>query len=216
MVGYKWYDEARTRRSAEILKMLPGEKLDQFKKRCKKLGYEACDKRAVVDHYKNLSEELIKADLDTKRHPNLFLMTCNLVADLNVASCIRAANAFGVKHVYIYGEKRYNRKGTINSHNHLNLSYLTHLQDFNEIRNKFEKIICIENCAGAVPINSHKWNYDQSTLIIVGNEGYGCPGEFLDVADAILEIKMIGSCRSINVSQACSVALYDYNVKIDS
>ena len=56
-VGYKWFDEAKTRRSADVLKMESGESLDKFKKRCTSLGYDCVDGRNLVDHYKFLSDE---------------------------------------------------------------------------------------------------------------------------------------------------------------
>lgn len=214
-VGYKFFDEAKTRRSADVLKMEQGENLVQFQKRCKNLGYDCCDSRNLVDHMKFMSEELIMAELEKNRHPNLFLMCQNIINDFNIASCLRAANSFGVKEVILFNNNKYDRRGAVNAHNYLQFNYVKSLNEFYEIKNNFDIIVSLENCEGSQPINNYKWNYDKKTLIIVGQESVGVAGEFLEISDAILEIKMRGSTRSLNVAQAAAIALYDYNAKFD-
>lgn len=215
MVGYKWVDSAKTRRSADVLKMEPGEKLAQFQKRCRLLGYEAVDSRNLVDHMKFMSEELILGELEKTRHPNLYLMLINIVNDFNIASCLRAANCFGVKEVILFGDKKYDRRGTVSAHNYTVFNYVKTLDDFQSIKKDFDMIISLENCDGSQPLNNFQWDYNKKTLVIVGQESIGVPGEFLEISDAILEIRMRGSLRSLNVAQAASIALYDYNTKID-
>ena len=107
-VGYKYFDTARTRRSAEVLYMEEGEKLDQFKKRCRNLGYEAVDKRNVIDRYKLMSDDLIKGDMNTRRF-NFSILLQNLAGDFNKASVIRNNNAFCGKEVILFGEKDYEK-----------------------------------------------------------------------------------------------------------
>jgi len=212
--GYK-FSESDHRPSAEILKMEIGESLLQFQKRCRDSGFECADNRAIIDQYKHLSEEVILADLESRRFPNLFLMTCNLVSDLNLAVILRSSLNFGCKKVYIYGDKKYNRKGAINAHNHLNLNHVKDLDDFNLIKNDFDKIVCLENCEGSTSINNYKWDYNKRILIIVGNEGLGICSEFLEMSDDIVAISSFASNRSINVSCAASIALYDYHLKMN-
>ena len=141
-------------------------------------------------------------------------MCVNIINDFNIASLFRAANCFGVKEVVLYGYKDYDRRGTTNAHNYLNFNHVSSLDEFYNIRKDFDVIVSLENCTGSSPINEYKWQYDKKTLIIVGQESIGVPGEFLEISDAILEIKMKGSQRSLNVAQAGAIALYDYNSKM--
>lgn len=215
-VGYKYFDEARTRRSAEVLRMNPGEKLEKFRKRCEKLGFEMYDSRNLVDHYKNMSNELIRGDLDAHRHPNLYLMCVNIINDFNVASCIRASNAFGVREVLLFGEKRFDQRGDVGTRHYANFRHVKDLDSLDNVISEFDEVISLDNCDGSKDIASHTWDYDKKILIIAGQESIGVPGELLEMSTHILYIKQMGSVRSLNVAQAVSVALYDYNAKMNT
>jgi len=216
LVGYKFLDEHCTRRSADVLKMNKGERPHDFIKRCEKHGYVAQDPRNVVDHYKFLSDELIQGDLEAKRHPNLYLMCINIINDFNVAAIQRCSNCFGVNKVYIFGNKNYDRRGACGAYKYIHLEHIKDLNEFNNIKNNFDIIVSLENCAGSKSINEYTWDYTKNTLIIVGQESIGIPGEFIDMSDALLEIRMRGSIRSLNVSQAATVALFDYDSKFNN
>jgi len=215
-VGYKYFDEARTRRSADVLKMNSGEKPEQFRKRCEILGFEMYDSRNLVDHYKNMSNELIHGDLDAYRHPNLYLMCVNIINDFNVASCVRASNAFGVREVLLFGEKKFDHRGCVGTRHYANFRHVKDLDSLDNIINEFDEVISLDNCDGSEDISTYTWDYNKKTLIIAGQESIGVPGELLEASTHILYIKQMGSVRSINVAQAVSVTLYDYNVKMNT
>ncbi len=214
-IGYKFTDESKTRRSAEVLTMDPGEPLAHFKKRCKKLGFEALDKRNVIDHYKVLTDELIKGDLDENRHQNLSVLCVNIVNDFNIASCQRNANAFGCQDLYIYGSKRYDRRGAVGVERYTPFKHVQGVEDLNELFSKFDNIISLDNCEGSSPIDEYQWPFDKKTLIVVGQESIGVPEEILNASHKILYIRQRGSVRSINAANACGIALYDYNTKLN-
>jgi len=214
-VGYKFSDSFKSRRSADVLKMLPGEKLAQFEKRCKTLGYECVDGRNLVDHYKNLTDELIKGDLDENRHKNLSVLCINIINDFNVSSCQRNCNAFGCQDLYLYGDKDYDRRGSCGTERYTPFRHVKNIKDLNELLSEFEIIVSLDNCSGSTPIDAHKWDYNKKTLIVVGQESIGVPGEVLDRSNNILYIRQQGSVRSINVATACGIALYDYCAKMN-
>lgn len=214
LIGYKFYDTGRTRRIDDVLKQNDNESTAQFIKRCKNLGFEACDKRNVVDHYKFMSNELIRGDLEAHRHPNLFLMCVNIVNDFNIASCVRASNAFGVKKIILFGDKRFDQRGDVGTRHYENFSHVATLDELGDCLDDFDEIISLDNCEGSKSIHTHVWDYNKKTLIIAGQESVGVPGPILDISNHILYIKQRGSVRSINVAQAVAVALYDYNSKM--
>lgn len=214
LVGYKWLDDAKTRRSADVLHQNLGESLEAFKKRCAKTGYEATDPRNVVDYYKFMSDELIRGDLEAHRHSNLYLMCINLINDFNVASCVRASNAFGVKEFLIYGDKKFDARGDVGTRHYENFRHVRNLDELTGVLDEFDQVISLDNCDGSKPINEHVWDYDAKTLIVAGQESIGVPGEILDASDHILYIKQFGSVRSLNVAQAVAVALYAYTASV--
>lgn len=214
MVGYKYYDEEKTRRSAEVLKPKTGESLEIFIKRCKTLGFEACDPRNVVDHYKHMENELIKGDLEKKRNKNLSILCVNIINDFNIASCIRASNAFVCQTIYIFGNKKYDRRGCVGSYMFENIKYIDNLDSLKILFKEFSNIISVDNISTAKSLVDFKWDFDGKTLLILGQESIGVPGEILELSTDTLYIPQFGSVRSLNVAQACAITLYDYNAKL--
>lgn len=62
-------------------------------------------------------------------------------------------------------------------------------------------------------LHSYQWPENKNILIAVGNEGKGLPQEVLNICDSTLEIEQYGTTRSLNVSVAAGIVLYDYRVK---
>lgn len=213
MIGYKYYDKAKTRRSAIVLTPNRNEKLAAFLKRCEREGFVAEDPRNVVDHYKNMENEIIKGDLEKKRNKNLSILCVNLISDFNIASCIRASNAFVSQTVYIYGNKKWDKRGTVGTHVYENIETIP---DFNALQNlfkDFDRIVSIDNVENSKSLIEFEWNFNEKTLIVMGQESIGVPGEILEASTDVVYIPQFGSVRSLNVAQACAIALYDYNAK---
>ena len=63
LIGYQFLDDGKTIRSSETLSPQRYENPEDFVKRCKSLGFTACDSRNIVDHYKFLENELILGDI---------------------------------------------------------------------------------------------------------------------------------------------------------
>ena len=70
------------------------------------------DRRNVVDAYRYLSLEAIRAELDKRRHP-FHVAIENFENDMNIGTVVRTANAFLAAAVHIVGRKRWNRRGAM-------------------------------------------------------------------------------------------------------
>jgi tRNA G18 (ribose-2'-O)-methylase SpoU len=73
------------------------------------------------------------ADLDDKRF-NYSVVCCNIGNDFNIATVIRNANAFLAQEVVIYGNKKYDRRGTVGTHHYTNFR---HVRDINSLSDFF-------------------------------------------------------------------------------
>jgi tRNA G18 (ribose-2'-O)-methylase SpoU len=213
LVGYKWYDAEKTRRSAEVLHQIDGEPAKKFEKRCIDNGFEPIDSRNVVDHYKFFNDELIKGDLNARRH-NYSILCVNLINDFNIASVIRANNAFCGKEIILFGNKKYDRRGTVGTHTYENFRHVRELDELGSTMSEFDVVVGIDNVASATAINEYTWQHDKKTLIVLGQESIGIPGEIMDMCNDLLFIKQYGSVRSLNVAQAAAIVMYDYCSKI--
>jgi tRNA G18 (ribose-2'-O)-methylase SpoU len=209
VVGYKYYDEAKTRRSAETLKMNKGEDLKSFQKRCKSLGFDPIDSRNLINPYKNLSDTIIKGDLN-KRRFNFSVLLQNISHDFNKASVIRNNNAFTGQEIIIFGNKLDDIRGCCGAHKYENIKHVREISQLDGVFEEFDVIIGIDNIDGAKPIQSYTFQHNLKTLFVFGEEEIGLCGELLKKCDDILYIPQYGSVRSINVACASAIVMYEY------
>ena len=166
--------------------------------------------RNIRDHYWYWKTEAIKADLDTKRHQFGVLCT-NFQNDFNIGSVIRNANAFLAKKVYVYGRRKWDRRGAVGTHNYLHLDYLPAEYDLTQLKKQYT-LVGIDNIDGAVPINDYEW--PENALMCFGSEQSGLPQDLIDECKDVVYIKQYGSVRSLNVACASSIVMYDYLNKV--
>jgi tRNA G18 (ribose-2'-O)-methylase SpoU len=173
--------------------------------------------RNIIDHYHYWTTEAIKADLDSKRN-NFSILCANIHGDFNIATVIRNSNAFLASMVYIYGRKRYDKRGTVGTHNYERFQHVKDIESFYDIlrkKNVLETcIVAIDNIPGAESIECYQWSPDIHYIFCFGEEQLGLPKELIDMADKVLYIKQYGSVRSINVGTASGIVMYDYCSKV--
>ena len=176
---------------------------------------QTLDNRNIIDHYKYWTHEAIMTDLDTRRN-NFSVLCCNLLNDFNIATVVRNSNAFLAKEVLVYGNKRYDRRGTVGTHIYTNFKHVKEIDDLkSEISNLYKKhkslsIVGIDNVHNAFSVNDYAWSKDDHTLMVFGQEQVGIPEEVLEICHDKIYIKQYGSVRSLNVGTASGVAMYDY------
>lgn len=70
------------------------------------------------------------------------------------------------------------------------------------------QIIAVETANDSV--NCTQAKLPSKTAFLLGNEIYGLPDEVIKICDASIHIPMPGIIKSMNVSHACCVALYEW------
>jgi tRNA G18 (ribose-2'-O)-methylase SpoU len=208
-IGYKYYDKSKTRRSAEVLKMNPGENKIEFKKRCESLGFEMTDSRNLINPFKFLHDTLIKGALNERRF-NFSVLLQNITHDFNKASVTRNCNAFCGKEIIVFNNKIDDFRGACGTEKYENIRYVKTLEELNKIYSEFDVVIGVDNIEGAKPVQNYKFNHDIKTLFVFGEEEIGLCGELIEKCDDILYIPQFGSVRSINVACASSIIFHEY------
>ena len=188
------------------------------------------DTRNLIDHYKYWNDDAIRADLDDKRF-NYSVVCCNIGNDFNIATVIRNANAFLAKEVVIYGNKKYDRRGTVGTHHYSNFrhvktiedlhSYVSNLRSGDRIQSDkngsgMVRLVGIDNVAESSDVNEYNFDPNIHYVMIFGQEQIGIPQNVLDMCDDILYIPQYGSVRSINVGTASGIIMNNYCSKISS
>ena len=167
----------------------------------------------VHDELKELTVEEIRAIVQTNAIPATVAMH-NVSGNLNLGSIIRTANFLGFQEVLYYGRRKWDKRGAVGTYNYTQLTYFDSEEGFlNTISERKYNLVALENNVNYTsPLHSFIW--PDNPCIIVGEEETGLTESLLEQAYACVEIPARGSVRSLNVSAAAGMAMYDMSVKI--
>jgi len=172
----------------------------------------------VRDDLKHLSHEEHLFLHDESRLP--YAMACiNLTGDLNVGSIVRSAAMLGCETVFIYGRKKYDRRGEVGAGKYQRVEQITidlpdELGDFPPDIN-YEILLQTLDGLGYTPfgletggarIDTVDFTEVQSPCIVVGNENMGLP-QYLRDTLPLVSIPQTGVMRSLNVGVAAAIAM---------
>lgn len=164
------------------------------------------DKRNVLDKYRYLTVETIKADLDKSR-VSLHIAIENWQHDLNIGTIVRAANAFNVETVHIIGKRHWNRRGAMVTDRYMNIIHHKTVEDFAEcMKADNRQIIAFDIVPGAIALSGAR--LPAKAVLVFGGEGPGLSEQMQTVAEKTVRIEQFGSTRSVNVGVAAGIAMY--------
>lgn len=130
----------------------------------------------------------------------------------NIGNLIRLADNVGAEQVFILGEDFQLRTSSIKktaglSYNNVKLTFSTPEDFFNQLNPEFQ-LVAIETCEGSTNIYTER--LPEKTVFVLGNERNGLPEEILLRCSKKVHIPMTGKCKSMNVSHALAVALFEW------
>ena len=145
------------------------------------------------------------------------LMLYNLNGDMNVGMSIRTAVILGCSDVYIVGRRKYDRRSEVGAKNYINVHRFQMIEPTFFQENKLLPIF-IEQGGAALedfsfkPYLPNKLEDGWKVVFVMGSESFGLPQSLLKSLNApILSISQYGIMRSLNVSIAASIVLYEYS-----
>ena len=170
---------------------------------------EGCSQN-VIDKYKGMTHENIMADLDTRRN-QMVSVFYNTGSDFNLATAIRSSNSFAGRAVVICNRKRYDRRGTVGTHNYHHAYYVPEIEDaIAALHEDGYTVIAVDNLPEFNPQPVDDFEFPHKSAFVYGEEGSGLPREVNEVCDSMVYIKQFGSVRSLNVSTAATVMMFAY------
>jgi tRNA G18 (ribose-2'-O)-methylase SpoU len=141
------------------------------------------------------------------------VLIVNILYDNNAGNIVRSANAFGVKEIILYGHKKFDRRASVGTEFYSHFRNLKYVEDLKTVFEEYDLVVAVENVKEAEPLESFKWQKDKNTLLVFGQESSGIPQEILSRSHYKIQIEQIGSVRSLNVSVAAGIVMYDYCLK---
>lgn len=147
------------------------------------------------------------------RQPDLTVVLENVFDPHNVSAVMRTCDAVGIQDVYILNNripphKKWGFKSSSTAAEWLTIHQFTDAENcFTEVRKKYQKIYTShlgENAEGV-----YKLNLTESIALVFGNETFGVSDEIRKYSDGDFIIPQVGVIKSLNISVACAVTLYE-------
>ncbi|RAJ02492.1 tRNA (guanosine-2'-O-)-methyltransferase [Chitinophaga skermanii] len=149
-----------------------------------------------------------------KRQPDLAVVLDNVFDPHNVAAVLRTADAVGIQEVYtltntVPKHKRYGFKSSSSARDWMTVHDFTDPNELVQVlRGKYHRILTTHLSTDAVSM--HDIDFTSSSIALVfGNEQYGVSQEILHAADGNFIIPQVGIIKSLNISVACAVTIYE-------
>ena len=149
----------------------------------------------------------------SKRQPGLTIVLENVSDPHNISAVMRTCDAVGVQDVYILNTKIglheiWSAKASSSAAKWVTVHQFTDAKEcFAELRKNFSKIYTTHLSTGAVDL--YDLDLTETVALVFGNEHSGVSEEIIDLADGNFIIPQVGIIKSLNISVACAVSLYE-------
>lgn len=130
----------------------------------------------------------------------------------NIGNLIRLADNAGAENVFILGTDFKFRMSSIKktaglSFDHIQLTFISPEDFFKQLESEYQAV-AIETCTDSVNIYQEK--LPEKIVFLLGNERNGLPESILEKCPVKVHIPMTGPCKSMNVSHALAVSLFEW------
>ncbi|HET9430332.1 MAG TPA: RNA methyltransferase [Chitinophagaceae bacterium] len=149
----------------------------------------------------------------SKRQPDITVVLENVFDPHNISAVMRTCDAVGVQELFILNTKipRHKKWGARSSSSAAKWLTIHQFEDtaecFLSLRKRYSSILTTHLSSDAV--NLYDVDMTQSIALVFGNEHSGVSEEIRSLSDGNFIIPQVGIIRSLNISVACAVTLYE-------
>jgi tRNA (guanosine-2'-O-)-methyltransferase len=148
-----------------------------------------------------------------KRQPDLTVVLENVFDPHNISAVMRTCDAVGIQDIYILNtrippHKKWSAKSSSSADRWLTIHQFTDAHAcFAALRQRYQKVYTTHLSNDAIGL--HELNLTEPVALVFGNEHSGVSEEIIALADGNFIIPQVGIIKSLNISVACAVALYE-------
>lgn len=148
-----------------------------------------------------------------KRQPDLTVVMENVSDPHNISAVMRTCDAVGVQDVYILNtsiapHRKWGKKSSSSAAGWLTVHEFTDTAAcFRELRKHYDRIYTTRLSDDSVSLYS--MDLTERIALVFGNEKDGVSDQAAELADGNFIIHQTGLIRSLNISVACAVTLYE-------
>ena len=149
----------------------------------------------------------------SKRQDDITIVLENVFDPHNISAVMRTCDAVGVQELYVLNtkiprHKKWGAKSSSSAAKWLTVYQFENAEEcFSELRKKYSKILTTHLSSDA--LNLYEIDLTQPVALVFGNEHSGVSDEIRNLADGNFIIPQAGIIRSLNISVACAVTLYE-------
>jgi len=148
-----------------------------------------------------------------KRQAGLTVVLENVQDPHNISAVMRTCDAVGIQEIYVLNNKiaRHKKWGAKSSSSAAKWLTIHQYSDTAEcvaaLRQKYDKIYTTHLAADSVGL--YEIDFTGSVALVFGNEHEGVSDEIRAQADGNFIIPQVGIIKSLNISVACAVSIYE-------
>jgi tRNA (guanosine-2'-O-)-methyltransferase len=157
-------------------------------------------------------EERLRSVLH-KRQNDITVVLENVFDPHNISAVMRTCDAVGIQEIYVLNtriarHKKWGAKSSSSAAKWLTVHQFENAaQCFTALRAKYSRIMATHLASGAADL--YEIDLTQRIALVFGNEHDGISKEILPLTDGNFIIPQMGMIRSLNISVACAVTLYE-------
>lgn len=148
-----------------------------------------------------------------KRQNNLAVVLENVFDPHNISAVMRSCDAVGIQDVYVLNSriprhKKWGVKSSSSAAKWLTIHQFTEVQPcFDALREKYDRVMTTHLSSDAVSI--YEMDFTGSLALVFGNEHSGVSDDIRALADGNFIIPQVGIIKSLNISVACAITIYE-------
>ncbi|MBS1598114.1 MAG: RNA methyltransferase [Bacteroidetes bacterium] len=149
----------------------------------------------------------------SKRQHDITVVLENVFDPHNISAVMRTCDAVGIQEIYVLNtripsHKKWGSKSSSSAAKWLTIRQFTNANDcFLALRKNYDIILTTHLSSDAVAL--YNIDFTKRLALIFGNEHDGVSKEIRDLSDGNFIIPQVGIIKSLNISVACAVTLYE-------
>ena len=147
------------------------------------------------------------------RQPGLAVVLENVFDPHNISAVMRSCDAVGIQDIFVLNtkipkHKKWGRRSSSSAAKWLTVHEFDNSKEcFAELRKRFDKIYTTHLSTDAVSVFDLR--FTDRIALVFGNEHDGVSEESRSLADGNFIIPQVGMIKSLNISVACAVTIYE-------
>ncbi|PWU02309.1 MAG: RNA methyltransferase [Bacteroidetes bacterium] len=148
-----------------------------------------------------------------RRQANLTVVLENVFDPHNISAVMRSCDAVGIQEIHVLNtaiprHKKWGRRSSSSAAKWLTIHQHSKLEDcLRELKARNFKILASRLSEDSS--NLYDIDFSIPIALVFGNEHSGVSDELFAVADGCFQIPQVGMIRSLNISVACAVTIYE-------